>query len=366
MKRFDQRSYVIRCEENFQGNEFLKALQRAKIPLQQIEVNKGVLRFTVQKKYFSQLKKIRRQYRVKIKISDIEKYNLIQKDAFMWMSFLLFLCVPIILNAYLWEIEIVQATPELEDSISSIIEGQLQISEGQTVKQLPTEAEMRQEILATHPELSWVFISKVGSKLVVEVKYAPVLTEAESEQRIGHLVARSSGVITHVDVERGERLVTQNMTVFEGDLLVSGIVSFDKQDFIVGAAGEVYADYWLNTEFSMPNTIEVTTVKDRAWYVRGVKIPKQLSNFREAISTIFTVEETVDLETKTFQLNEENAENYILPILQQKILQSLPKHSTIKEEKLLRLTFENDKVEGNILLLINENIAILQPIDRGE
>lgn len=42
------------------------------------------------------------------------------------------------------------------------------------------------------------------------------------------------------------------MTVYEGDTLVSGVLMHGDQYVIVGAEGEVFADYWLETTFSIP------------------------------------------------------------------------------------------------------------------
>ena len=65
-------------------------------------------------------------------------------------------------------------------------------------------------------------------------------------------------------------------------------------------------------------------------------------------------------------LTEEDLDTLIRPLLHKKILQSLPAKTTIKSEKILHVTFDNDTVKGQVLFLVNENIAIPYPIYQGE
>ena len=48
------------------------------------------------------------------------------------------------------------------------------------------------------------------------------------------------------------------------------------------------------------------------------------------------------------------------------MIRSLPLKSTIKNEKLLHVTTDDDTVKGKVLFLVNENIAQPRPIDQGE
>ena len=57
------------------------------------------------------------------------------------------------------------------------------------------------------------------------------------------------------------------------------------------------------------------------------------------------------------KLSEKQIESFILPLLHEKILKSLPPKTIIKKENLLHVTFDDDKVKGKVLFLVNENIA---------
>ena len=319
MKLLKGRLYKIQVRNTRAANQFLEALQRSAIEIYKLQSKDEMLEFYIAQKSFSTVKKLRRKYRVKLKVQDEEHGHLFLRDHFTLLGLVFFLCIPIILNSFLWDVEIHSATPETEDAVAEIIKKDLKIYQGKSMKQLPSEAHIRQTILATHPELSWVFISKIGSKMQVEVQYAPVVESVEEDTAKGNLVARSSGVITHANVLSGERLVTENMTVYKGDLLVSGIIRYDNVDHIVGAKGEVFADYWLNTEFSIPVEIEMETVEDRAWKIYSFTLPKRFEGFKGLLSNVVKLEEVAKVKKTTFRLTEETAPQYVEAILQQKI-----------------------------------------------
>ena len=67
-----------------------------------------------------------------------------------------------------------------------------------------------------------------------------------------------------------------------------------------------------------------------------------------------------------FELQEGMEEEVIIPLLKYKILTETQSDLIIKDENILHLTFDNDTVEGTILFLMNENIAIKRPLPQGD
>ena len=164
------------------------------------------------------------------------------------------------------------------------------------------------------------------------------------------------------------------MTVYKGDILVSGLLTVGEDKSIaVGASGEVYADYWLETDFEIPRNIKYISAIERKWTIdfknsdekeqgqsfQKVSLPKWISNFLE-------IKRTQNYITTTQELSEEQIESFILPLLHEKILRSLPPKTIIKEENILQASFDDDKVKGKVLFLVNENIAKEYPIDQGD
>ena len=59
-------------------------------------------------------------------------------------------------------------------------------------------------------------------------------------------------------------------------------------------------------------------------------------------------------------------ETVIIPLLKNKLLSESCSKAIIKDEKILHVTFDNDKVNGTILFLVNDNIAVKRPISQGD
>ena len=56
----------------------------------------------------------------------------------------------------------------------------------------------------------------------------------------------------------------------------------------------------------------------------------------------------------------------LVPLLKQKLVSEREATMIIKDDKILHVTFDNDKVSGTILFLVNDNIAIKRPISQGD
>ena len=65
-----------------------------------------------------------------------------------------------------------------------------------------------------------------------------------------------------------------------------------------------------------------------------------------------------------FELIEGMEETVIIPLLKNKLLSESFSKAIIKDEKVLHVTFDNDKVSGTILFLINDNIAVKRLIPK--
>ena len=67
------------------------------------------------------------------------------------------------------------------------------------------------------------------------------------------------------------------------------------------------------------------------------------------------------------ELTEGMEQTVIVPLLKQKLLSGTASQAMIiKDDKILHVTFDNDKVNGTILFLVNDNIAIKRPISQGD
>jgi len=75
-----------------------------------------------------------------------------------------------------------------------------------------------------------------------------------------------------------------------------------------------------------------------------------------------TTERQINEDYRQLELSEGMEQTIIIPLVKQKLLAELGAEAIISEDKVLHVTFDNDKVEGTILFLVNDNIAIKRPI----
>ena len=365
LNRYNFRELKVEMEQSPNAQRMLAALQR-EITIKNIVVEKGIVRFFIVRANLPKLRRIRKRYKVKINITATDQTQLLYVDSWTVFSLFLFIVIPLILSAFIWTVSIENATPEIEDTILQTLHKQFHLKPTTSIRQLPKAYEIRQHILSNNPELSWVFVERNGSKLTLKLQFAPVIERREEKPSAGHLIARTSGVVTHWNIVRGERLFTQNMTVFKGDVLVSGIIRFNQAEHAVGAEGEVFVDYWLETDFSVPRTIYYESVVPVGWKLYDFNISDALAKRLASLDEYIKIEKVTKTTKHEVTLNEDSIDTYLLPLLEHKLLTKSPPNTVIKSQKILHVDVVDDTVKGKILFLMNENIAQYQPFLQGD
>ena len=365
LKRYNYRILKVEMELSPNSQKLLAELQR-QIAIKNVTFEKGKIRFFIVRANLPTLRRIRKKYKVKINITAMDQTQLLYVDSMTVFSLLIFVLIPLILSAFIWSVSIENTTPEMEDTVMESLHKQFQLKRAISIRQLPKAYEIRQHILSNNPELSWVFVERIGSKLTLRLQAAPKIEKKPEIPNAGHLIARTSGVITHWDIVRGDRLFTQNMTVFKGDVLVSGIIRFNDLEHAVGAEGAVYADYWLETDFTVPRTIYYESVIPVGWKLYDIDISEAIAKKLSSFDNWLKVERVTKTIKHEVTLNEENLGDYLLPILEHKLLSKSPANTVIKSQKILHVDVVDDTVKGKILFLMNENIAKYQPFLQGD
>lgn len=375
MKLYDSRPVEIRVSRGGKVHDFIRRLQQNKVKIRNLQYEKDEVVFEISRSDVKILRNLRRKYQLKMNITYLHESRIFQKTGWTIVGLALMMIIPILFSQVIWQIEVEAETPELRVAVEKVLNEKLDL-DGPILKQkIVSDFEIRQIIMEELRDLSWVHILKKGSSMTIVPQLAPI-TDNKIHKSDGfyHLVASKSGVITHFDITSGERVVKPNMTVYKGDILVSGILSVgEDRSIVVGASGEVYADYWLETNFEIPKKVEWISAMERKWTIdfknsdkkekeesfQKVNLPKWVSNFLE-------IKRTQTYITTTRELSEEQIESFILPLLHEKILRSLPPKTVIKKENILHVSFDDDKVKGKVLFLVNENIAKEYPIDQGD
>lgn len=364
MHKIDYRRVRVSVAKNPKTNDLLQYLHSHHIAIHHVRTTKDALQFEIARQHISVLRKARSKYGVKVKLDYLTTDELLPRRFITLISLLCLWLIPIFCNYWIWEIDIQAATPEEKLAIERLV--QEEFAAPILKNRLPADQEVRELIMQKFREYSWVHVAKVGSKMTIQPQLAPKNEVQENKDDYYHLIARNSGVITHFDIKSGERKVTPNMTVYKGDTLVSGLMVVGEKQLLIGAVGDVYADYWLESDFVIPQKVQYEVVTEEAWHiafakdglpteVKSLALPKWLARYVRVVK-VETRKKVVET------LTEEHIESRILPLLHEKMSQSLPMKSRIKKENLLHIQFEGGKVKGKVLYLINENIAKPYPI----
>ena len=110
------------------------------------------------------------------------------------------------------------------------------------------------------PEICWMTINLHGTVAEVLVREGEPRPELLEEDVPAHVVAKYSGIITHMETTRGQALVEEGDTVAAGDTLIASWVDFEEPEgattdwggIRVRASGRIVARTWHTLSASIP------------------------------------------------------------------------------------------------------------------
>lgn len=361
----DRNRYIVKVSGPKNIAPFLTKLKSAGVKIAALRVEKDAAFFKTDKKGLKQVRKYRRRYGLKVSM------RLVVNDRgldtlFKSYRFIIVFSIPLICSFFLWSVEVESDMPEVAERIEKKLEANA-IIRFRPLMLIPDEDEMRRDLMQDNPALSWVRFKRVGTSLKVIPMLSPALNErTESEGAPSDLVARTGGVVTRFALTKGERVGHVFMTVKKGDLLASGTLEQGEEHVVVGAAGAVFADYWIEYKFSIPKSIQYKVQgEEKVEFV--FHPPWKEGRFQsEEIWSIIETKRTVTESDAQLDIVEGMEKTVVIPLLKTKLLAELGADAIIKEDKILHVTFDNDKVNGTILFLINDNIAVKRPISQGD
>lgn len=357
--------YEIRITRSEQVARFLTKLKTVGARVEGLVMYEDGASFLTDRKGLKLARKYRRRYRLKFKVvSMIEDRGL---EMIMGSyRFMILLAIPFIFSFFLWSVTVESNMPEVNERIEKKLE-KASITPFRLLSMVPGEAEIRRNLMQDEPSLSWVHFNRSGSTLTVIPMLSPSLeNEALTTEKPADLVARTGGVITSFALTKGERVARLHATVKKGDLLATGTLEQGEDEVVVGAEGAVFADYWIEYRFELPRVVHYK-VQGTEEIVFSFQRPWKGKNlFNKENWNIIETERTIQEADAAFKIEEGMEESVIIPLLKTKLLAEIGPEATIKEEKVLHVTFDDDKVKGTILFFLNDNIAIKRPIIQGD
>ncbi|MGE6488388.1 sporulation protein YqfD [Paenisporosarcina sp. NPDC076898] len=368
-----RRKITCQLKPHDQTYSFLQALKLNKVYIIKLSTNKSGTTFMIYEKDIPKVRKIRKKYRISIHFSRPDHSSVLQFHWSVLAGLFGFILVPYICSLFLWQISIEDESDERQVKLEQELH-ELNVIERKSLKSLVPDSEIRQVILANNHDLSWIHIKRIGAKMHITSVPAPVIIRDQVDETApSNLVALRKGVITHYDLRSGERLIPLHETVKKGDMLVTGILKQGNKNLIVGAEGQVFADYWLEMSFQLPTKIiydkfvseEVKILQvSKPW--KAFKKEQSVEHLIEIFKSVFRVERNTIVEKSSVTVNEQWIKEAFLPMLRMRTASSLSSNGKIKDEKVLHMTWSNDTVKGKVLYYMNDNIAGKRPIHQGD
>ena len=161
------------------------------------------------------------------------------------LGFALFLIVSFWLFSHIWYIDVDSSTSIPREELIRQLE-LAGVSEGTPIRQIDPN-KVQASMLNLNPRLVWAWPHVRGNSVYLEVREKVSVPEILPTNPC-NIVASHSGLITSMLVKEGRHLVTEDMYVSEGQLLVGGIM-----DSVAVGVRFVHADaeIWATTEESV-------------------------------------------------------------------------------------------------------------------
>ena len=308
----NSKRYSIRIAKNKNTSRFLTKFKSLGAKITLLNIIDGAADFRTDRKGVRIIRKYRRSYGLKVKITTTESDSGLA-TLFRSFRFLIVFAIPLALSFFLWTVDVESDVPEVAERIEEKLK-EASIVQFRPLYLIPNEDEIRRYLMQDDPTLSWVRFKRDGVFLTVIPMLSPASEiEPVREEPPSDLVARTGGMITRFALISGERKGHTYMTVKKGDILASGILEQGDKEVLVGAEGAVFADFWVEYKFSLPKIIQ--------YKVQGEeKVEFTFQNpFKNKGSAdfwkFFSTKKTIDEISTTFELMEGMEETVILELI---------------------------------------------------
>ncbi len=167
------------------------------------------------------------------------------------IGFILFIMILSLLSSFVWSIEI-DGTEKIDEKIIRNALNTCGFHEGVLKYNIKASA-LKEDMLRTLPELSWIWVELKGTKAFVHVREKTPAPPIVPLHRPANIVANTDGVIKEFGASRGVPQIEKGSVVKKGALLISGTVETKHGGtLLVHAEGSVRAKTWYEKTASFP------------------------------------------------------------------------------------------------------------------
>ncbi|SDY67091.1 similar to stage IV sporulation protein [Thermoactinomyces sp. DSM 45892] len=377
---------------------FLNDVVQAGIVLKQIGWKREELvQITILVPDFKQVISFLRQHDCKMKIVKKSGFPFLVARAmrrkFFSMGAILFISFLYVLSSLVWKIDILGNEKIPTQLVQSLLQKE-GVYPGQWKGKIPSQEELKQNLLDQLPQATWIGIQMQGTRVVVTVVEKKGIDQATEPAKVGpvHLVAKKDAFVVDLAIEKGNPLVKVNDTVQKGQVLVSGKYgdpAIQEGGQIVGAKGTVMGEVWYESNIVVPlqteykkftgNRLMKTIPMIGTWQIRNPfsedhpyrtfeivsnESILQIGKWRFPIGWI--KEEYMETELEKRVLTPAQAVEAGMNQAKAEILNVIGKDGRIISQKILQQSIKSGRVYLKINFNVVENIAVSKPLLQGE
>lgn len=295
------------------------------------------------------------------------------------LGFTLFFAAVIALSSLVWDIEVEGNVkiPKEDVLIAARSEGLFPF---QWIHRLPKQDELSKDLARKLPGISWVGVSRTGTKFTIQIVEA---TKPKEQKLMNprHFISTSDAVVTRIYAERGQPQVKKNDRVRRGQILISGEQGGQK----IVAKGEVRGIVWHEYNIRAPllrkQKVYTGDKKERGYLYFGKtaiqitgygKVPFEKSHTMTTLDPLtwrsfklpigWMSEKILETTYIEMAISEEKAKNEGIEAAKRDIMNKYGTNSTILSQKILHEKSENGKVYMKVHFEVDQDIVKELPI----
>lgn len=104
-------------------------------------------------------------------------------------------------------------------------------------------------------KIEWLEIENIGTTINVKVQ-TRIINNLEKQKKPRNIIAKKNAILKNVDIKSGDIIRENNVYVKKGDVIVSGIISFNNIKELVVCEGNIYGEVWYKIKTSIPYLIK--------------------------------------------------------------------------------------------------------------
>lgn len=356
-------------------NRFINKCIKNNINIYNIDYHKDYILVNIDENDYKTIKKLNYYSNISInKYYGINKIKtIIKKYKYDYLLLIIFLFIIYILSNVIVSIDIINESNTLNKEINIILK-ENNIKKYTFRKNIKELNKISDSILKNNRDiLDFISIKKDGMKYIVRYEER-IIKKIKEENNYCNIIAKKEGTITKIINTNGITSVIKGQNVKAGDVLITGEIKLnDEIKANTCANGIIMANTWYKVTIEYPmnkEIIEYTKNKQYNLKINNKYLFKQKYTNKKD-KTIFKIKNIRFIKSneyiiKNINYTKEEATKLAIEEAKNKLLDKIGKNNTIIDQKVLKESINNSKIELELFIDVNESIGELEYYKVGE